>query len=88
MEPNTDDRIDAALARIFGHASHGGNQSVTVKFEGRGLGIAGACAIACVCAVLFLGGIVAYLGYKVENQQMQLNAVYMMAPHLKPETTK
>jgi K+-transporting ATPase A subunit len=63
-------------------------QNVTVKFEGRGLGIAGACAIACVCAVLFLGGIVAYLGYKVENQQMQLNAVYMMAPHLKPETTK
>ena len=60
-------------------------QNVTVKFEGRGLGIAGACAIICVVCMLGLGGIVAYLGYKVENQQMQLNAIYMMAPHLKPD---
>ena len=68
------------------HGRQSNAQNVTVKFEGRGLGIAGACAIVCVVCCLFLGCIVAYLGYKVENQQMQLNAIYMMAPHLKPET--
>lgn len=85
MDPQPiDDRIDAALARILGATSRNGNQSVTVKFEGRGLGVAAACAIICVVCMLGLGGVVAYLAYKVENQQMQLNAVYMMAPHLRP----
>jgi hypothetical protein len=60
-------------------------QNVTVKFEGRSMGIAAACAIICVVCMLGLGGVVAYLAYKVENQQMQLNAVYMMAPHLRPD---
>lgn len=72
----------ALLELLQGRQSNA--QNVTVKFEGRGLGIAGACAIVCVCCVFFLGGIVAYLGYKVENQQMQLNAIYVMAPHLRP----
>ena len=85
MGPKTsEEKLDALASRLLGLAGNG-NQNVTVKFEGGRLGFAGACAIICVVCMLFLGGIVAYLGYKVENQQMQLNAIYMMAPHLKPE---
>lgn len=64
-----------------------GKLSINVNVNAGGIGVWLACSAAAVCFVLALclGGAVAYLGVKVENQAHQLNAIYMMAPHLKPE---
>lgn len=87
MEPKTtEERVDAAVARLLAGVAGTGNQNVTIKLEGGGrLGLSVICAVVCVVCCLGLGGVVGYLAYKVENQSMQLNAIYMMAPHLKPE---
>lgn len=93
MDPQPiDDRVDAALSRILGGTSRNGNQSVTVKFEGRGLGIAGACAIICVVCCFFLSGLLWSQADDIrdirrDNQRLNdyLAAIYAQAPHLKPK---
>lgn len=70
---------------LFGRLLGKQDQTINVQMGGSGVWIASTAAVVCVVSVMFLAAVVAYLAYKVENQSMQLNAIYMMAPHLKPE---
>jgi hypothetical protein len=75
------DRLAHALQLIRGS----GNVTMTVNAGGVGVWIACTAAAVCLVATLFLGGIVWYLARVVDDHRHQLNAVYMMAPQLRPE---
>lgn len=58
---------------------------VEIHAGGAGVWFCATAAAVCFVSALFLGVAVFFLAMKVENQGHQLNAIYMMAPSLKPE---
>lgn len=81
-------RLEAAVDR-FREAMPGnriGNQStITLNAGGVGVWIAvSACAVMLAVNMALLALIIAH-DRKIDNLQHYVNAIYMMAPHLKPE---
>lgn len=71
------------LARLL-RGSHS-TSKVEINAGGLGVWLAATCAIACLVAVLLFGIALLYIGLQVKDQTHQLNAIYMLAPHLRPE---
>lgn len=71
------------LARLL-RGSHS-TSKVEINAGGLGVWLAATCAIACLVAVLLFGIALLYVALQVKDQTHQLNAIYMLAPHLKPE---
>jgi hypothetical protein len=89
----TEERVDAAVARLLAGVAGNGNQNVTVKLEGGGrLGIAGVCCIVCLVCFFFVSGLVWSQAGDIrelrrDNQRLNdyLSAIYAQAPQLKPK---
>lgn len=75
------DRVDALNKA-------GTHQNVTLSGGSLGVQVASFCAG--ISFVMFLVMLALYVGHdrKIERMQDHLNAIYMMAPHLKPEDSK
>lgn len=78
------------LARELGAILPKNNNSATITVNAGGLGvwIATTCCAVMVAVSLLLALWVVDLSRKVSELDQYLNAIYMMAPHLKPEPEK
>lgn len=86
-EPSPIDRF-ADIAKRLGIAN--GTSIVKIELPKGGatswaVWISCTAAVVCLLAAIFLGGAVVYLARVVDDHRHQLNAIYMLAPHLKPE---
>lgn len=74
--------------RIEAMSRNGTSQNVTLSAGSFGIWVASFAAV--VCFLMFCVLLTLYVGHdrKIERMQDHLNAVYMMAPHLKPEKSK
>lgn len=82
-------RFEAAVDRFaeaLGRQGNSGNQStITLNAGGVGVWIAvSACAVMLAVNVMLVAVVVSH-DRKIDDLKHYLNAVYMMAPHLKPE---
>lgn len=87
QEHNTDPaRMFAALgAYMADRGSTTTSANVEIRAGGVGVWFCATAAAVCFVSALFLGAAVFYLAMKVEDQGHQLNAIYMIAPQLRPE---
>ena len=83
------DRLERMLVETIALSTpvhtKGGDSTVTINAGGAGVWIAVTCCI--VSFVINLGLAVAFLSHdrKIERLQDYISAIYMQAPHLKPE---
>lgn len=88
MEPG-----ESALERVrrdLDHLLPRGNNSATITVNAGGVGVWIATSACCVmlAIALFLGLWVIDLSRKISALEQYVTAIYMMAPHLKPEESK
>ncbi len=88
MEPveTAVERLQKELDRLVPRNSNAAN--ITVNAGGVGVWIATTACCVMVAASIFMGLWVVDLSRKVSELENYLNAIYMMAPSLKPENQK
>jgi len=87
------DELDQRIERLEKLAKEGSRvnssaSNITVNAGGIGVWICCTFCALCLMASLFTLWIVTDIRQNDRDQGNQLNAIYMMAPHLKPEKTK
>ncbi len=83
MEP-ADDLVERVLRDALGGPRHNATQTVVVKDEGKSYRAWNAFYLMLGLNAALLAMFVMH-DRKIERMQDHLNAIYMMAPHLKPE---
>lgn len=83
MEP-ADDLVERVLRDALGGPRHNATQTVVVKDEGKSHRAWNAFYLMLGLNAALLAMFVMH-DRKIERMQDHLNAIYMMAPHLKPE---
>lgn len=66
--------------------SANGHAQITVSAGGIGVWIAAMCCVVMLVVALFLGLLYVDHSRKIDSLNDYLNAIYMQAPHLKPES--
>jgi len=83
------DRAEALQKNGYGlNAASASANTITVNAGGIGIWICSTFCALCLLTSLFTLYVVSEIKQNDRDQANQLNAIYMMAPHLKPEKTK
>lgn len=75
------------LSKATSHNSGGGKAEVHISAGGIGVGVAVACCAFMLAMNIALIVLLVRQDREISEMGHQLNAIYMMAPHLKPEQT-
>jgi hypothetical protein len=83
------DRAEALQKNGYGlNAASASANTITVNAGGIGIWVCATFCALCLLTSFFVLWIVSDIRQNDRDQGNQLNAIYMMAPHLKPEKTK
>lgn len=88
MEESGSVVVDRIVQELMGKAMNSSTSRVTIQAGGAGLWLAVTLCACMAVANLFLVALYVDQGRRIDDNSHKLNAIYMMAPHLKPEDEK